>query len=432
MASMSCSSGPEPVRAYLPRKIASRLGDHGGSPSERDDHPVEVAADTRGASCERTHGTEKLDLGGLIRGGAAVGGRRVDRRHVVLAHSNLHVHLSAPTLALSASQQHNAGSWTRRGTDTMLVEVDPRLETARSLGLDHVAVEVSGALRRAGVAVVLLKGAALATWLYDDGGLRPYGDVDLLVAPGDHAKAERILVALGFGDKTPGLSALEQVRHARAWSRDGATVDLHRSLWGIGIDPALAWPVLSEGTETLRLGGGSVEILAAPARALHVALHAAQHGQSHSKPSRDVARAVARLPSGTWEEASAVARRLGAQEAMAAGLRLVPQGAELATRLGLPTGASLTVRARASSTTRGAIGLAEVIETPGFGAKVARTARLAVPSPAQVRLSLPFAGRSRSRLAVGYLWLPLLRASRLPRAALAVARIRRDTRRAGR
>jgi hypothetical protein len=173
-------------------------------------------------------------------------------------------------------------------------------------------------------------------------------------------------------------------------------------------------------------------MLALPARALHVALHAAQHGRMHPKPSQDLVRAIGRAPFGAWEEASALARRLDAEQALAAGLRMVPQGRDLATRLGLPTGASRSVRVRADTTTRGAVVLAKVLDAPGLAAKLAWVARLAVPSRAQLRRSLPFARRSPLHLAVGYAWLPLRRASRLPRAALSVARIGRDTRRAER
>jgi hypothetical protein len=306
--------------------------------------------------------------------------------------------------------------------------VDPRLETVRSLGLDHVAAEISSALGRAGIRALLLKGAALATWLYDDGTVRPYGDVDLLVAPSDFGRAERVLGGLGFAAKFAGISAVEEGPRARVWTRGGATVDLHRSVWGVGIDPAPAWRVLTEGAETLAVGGGLVEVLGPPARALHVALHAAQHGTWHPKPGQDVSRAVTRLPTAVWRAAADLARRLDASEAMAAGLRLDPDGARLATLLGLPTSASLVIAVRATSTARGATALAELLGTPGFGAKAAHLARLAVPTPAVLRAALPATRRSPVALAVGYVWLPLRRASRLPRAVEAVIRASRQNR----
>lgn len=61
-----------------------------------------------------------------------------------------------------------------------------------------VAAEVSAALDRSGVAAVWVKGAALAVTVYERPGLRPFGDLDLLVAPDSVPGADRALVARGF------------------------------------------------------------------------------------------------------------------------------------------------------------------------------------------------------------------------------------------
>ncbi|RMG17030.1 MAG: hypothetical protein D6731_04875, partial [Planctomycetota bacterium] len=53
------------------------------------------------------------------------------------------------------------------------------------------------ALDRAGVAALVLKGPVLAARLYG-GGLRPYGDLDLLVRPADALAALDALRALGY------------------------------------------------------------------------------------------------------------------------------------------------------------------------------------------------------------------------------------------
>jgi len=58
--------------------------------------------------------------------------------------------------------------------------------------------EIGAALSAAGIAVILLKGAALLRTLYDDIGLRPLGDVDLLVAERDLERADATLRAIGL------------------------------------------------------------------------------------------------------------------------------------------------------------------------------------------------------------------------------------------
>jgi hypothetical protein len=69
---------------------------------------------------------------------------------------------------------------------------------AARLRLDAAAADVMGCFERAGVAALLLKGASLNRWLYSDETPRDYIDCDVLVAPADLARAEDVLVALGY------------------------------------------------------------------------------------------------------------------------------------------------------------------------------------------------------------------------------------------
>src|SRR5437763_330784 len=69
---------------------------------------------------------------------------------------------------------------------------------ARRLSVDALAAEVVGSLEAVGVRALLIKGPAVASWLYAPGD-RTYNDVDLMVAAGDLAHAHRVLVQLGFG-----------------------------------------------------------------------------------------------------------------------------------------------------------------------------------------------------------------------------------------
>jgi hypothetical protein len=58
--------------------------------------------------------------------------------------------------------------------------------------------EILDALNAAGIRVVVLKGAALAHLLYPDPGMRPLGDLDLLVDADKAARAQSTLALLGF------------------------------------------------------------------------------------------------------------------------------------------------------------------------------------------------------------------------------------------
>ncbi len=114
---------------------------------------------------------------------------------------------------------------------------------------------------------ILLKGPALAAWLYED-AFRRYGDVDLLVEEGRMGDAESVLSELGFGYGQPGWREL-----AHSWKRpDGKTVDLHRSLVGVAAPPARLWQELSGEVETPsrrrdRGGGAEAARAGAPRRA---------------------------------------------------------------------------------------------------------------------------------------------------------------------
>lgn len=75
-------------------------------------------------------------------------------------------------------------------------------ETYLNTRLSHrLAYEELGALLdvfgRAGIPLVVLKGAVLAQTLYPDPALRPFGDLDLLIHPEDQTRAEEILRARG-------------------------------------------------------------------------------------------------------------------------------------------------------------------------------------------------------------------------------------------
>jgi hypothetical protein len=99
----------------------------------------------------------------------------------------------------------------------------------RNLRLFRGLEEVLERTARAGVAVALLKGAALAEWVYGDPGVRPMSDVDLLVAEAHLPVLQEVLGSLGFERDPlwhPGLAEADNAIHfGRA--ADGLNLDLH-------------------------------------------------------------------------------------------------------------------------------------------------------------------------------------------------------------
>ena len=81
-----------------------------------------------------------------------------------------------------------------------------RLSAFRRLTLDSALAEILRRFDVHGVRSLLLKGAAFASWLYDDPRERPYGDVDLLIRPDQFDLAKGVLAELNFELSEPHTS----------------------------------------------------------------------------------------------------------------------------------------------------------------------------------------------------------------------------------
>jgi hypothetical protein len=293
---------------------------------------------------------------------------------------------------------------------------------ARRLVLEAATGEVWEALAADGVPSIVLKGPAVARWLYEDEPTRSYVDIDLLVAPDRFAEAGATLRRLGF-------RRAHASEHADVWARgaDGVVVDLHSYLVGAPRGPD-AWEVLAGLTERMEVGGRSVDVLDRSARALHVVLHAAQHGLREERSLGDLERALERLPPALWDEVAALAARLGAEGALATGLRLVARGREEAERLGLPSQRTAEQALRAATAPPTALGLQRFVRTPGVRAKARLLIEELAPSPSFMRAWSPLARRGPAGLGVAYVWRPVWLAWRLGPALRAWQRARRAAR----
>jgi hypothetical protein len=273
--------------------------------------------------------------------------------------------------------------------------------------LDTAATEVTAAFRRSQIPSRLLKGAAIAAWLYD-GADRTYVDVDLLVAPMDLARAEKVLEQLGFTPADGAPARADRPRHARVWAREGdaAMVDLHTTLAGVGVAPQEAWDVLATAVDETVVGGEAVETLDAPARALHVVLHAAQHGARSPQALADLERALDRLPLELWRESEALARQLDALPAFVAGLSLSIEGEAVAGRLRLSrvssVEAELRVGVAGEEILGSALGFEWLAGAQGVRQRAAFVATKVAPPPAWMRRRSALARRGYGGLVAAY------------------------------
>src|SRR3954454_17478846 len=99
--------------------------------------------------------------------------------------------------------------------------------------------QVAYLMRRAGIPTLHIKGPTVALWLYDEGE-RPWGDVDVLVAPSRIQEALDTLLAAGFVERFAGVNRRSSTDHAIALAQratDGtdvvAEIDVHDRFVGI-------------------------------------------------------------------------------------------------------------------------------------------------------------------------------------------------------
>jgi hypothetical protein len=178
--------------------------------------------------------------------------------------------------------------------------------------------------------------------------------------------------------------------------------------------PELVWERLSADARTIEVAGAKIDVPGPAGLALIVVLHAVVNGIEVAKSSEDLRRALERADFATWQAACGLADELGAAEAFAVGLRLAPQGRQLADRLGLPTPTSRRLLLSASSAPDTAAGIEWLVSTPGFAGRLRLLLAELVPSREFMRLWFPLSRRHRWGMALAYIWRPIWLAAKLP------------------
>ena len=288
-----------------------------------------------------------------------------------------------------------------------------------------LTAEVAGAFGRDEIGTLVLKGPVLAKWLYP-GEVRPYSDSDLMVAPANRTRAGSVLERLGFAEHSPWMpTPLSMDLGRTTFNRGGVMVDLHCQMPGLEGEPDAIWGCLDASADRQVIGGIELRVPHRDAVLLHVALHAAQHANlADGRPLEDLRRALARVDESNWSSALELARAYRGVPAFAAGLRLLPEGADLARRLDLGG-----VRSLKHALLREDVIAEELYALLSAGAGIRRKLAIAAsrsfPRPDYMRWWSPLARRGKLGLAGAYLWRAIWVLGQAPGAGHTLWRIRR-------
>jgi hypothetical protein len=235
----------------------------------------------------------------------------------------------------------------------------------RNEAIAQQLAEVLAACAAARVDVLVLKGALLASTVYDEAALRPMNDIDLLFHPQDLAKVASVLESLGYAGKhkaaAQGPGVTKHLSTYRRTGYEGATpnpylsaagdrmIEPHRSLeeswFGLKIDIT---PGVWERAVPITLHGRPAYRLSTNDLVLHLAVHAAFHvimGTAVFLQLYDIGRVLTTWPAEIdWPRLLTLAGQAKAQPFLYAGLfwagRLykipVPQAPLVALENGCP------------------------------------------------------------------------------------------------
>jgi hypothetical protein len=145
------------------------------------------------------------------------------------------------------------------------------------------------AFHGAAIPVITLKGPCLAERIYGDASLRTCYDLDLLVRNSDRARAEQLLIDIGF---SPNGYADD---YHRPFSRQGINLELHHNVenphaFDFDVDAAWARAVPAE------FHGASFWLMAPTDELLYLCLHAVRHRFERLCLLVDLQLAFRRLP----------------------------------------------------------------------------------------------------------------------------------------
>jgi hypothetical protein len=180
-----------------------------------------------------------------------------------------------------------------------------------------------------GIPALPFKGPVLSVLVYNNLGLRDYGDLDILVRQQDVLRAHRLLTEQGYKLGTPSVQSHKEPHFSRRNkdlifdSADGLVrVELHWRLTGSHFDFPLDLDSLWKSLEAVTLAGSAMRTLAPEDLLLYLCMHGSRHGWERLLWICDVAELLRTHNTMDWDSITGKACKLGSRRTLGLGLAI--------------------------------------------------------------------------------------------------------------
>ena len=205
-----------------------------------------------------------------------------------------------------------------------------KLHTENNMFLTSQIIRIVKMFEAAAIPLLPFKGPLLSIQAYRDPGLRTYGDLDLLVQPKHLDKAIRLLREKGY---TPVTSVswlqksnwfISRQKDVHFVDSDGRTVlELHWKLSGSHFGLPKDMNRLWERLESVQVAGHAIPSLSFNDLLIYLCLHGSRHGWERFGWICDVYYLITSREEIDWESIVTESKRLGCENVVALGLKLV-------------------------------------------------------------------------------------------------------------
>jgi hypothetical protein len=174
-------------------------------------------------------------------------------------------------------------------------------QTRHALKLASEGIRVSGLLNQESISNILLKGPFLSKQFYDDAGLRPSRDIDILVTAENIEKVNDILASEGYRKIYPDFELSKKQKsfyqknknqYAYRNSENGCLIELHWRLFSQKDLLPVPTEILFAESQELMMAGKSIKVLSNKHNFEYLSLHGSMHQWFRLLWLRDIAQMI--------------------------------------------------------------------------------------------------------------------------------------------